>query len=156
MQIYPHLSNEEVANVTVRLNKNEMASLRTFMKTPHYFKNVGFPDNVRLFYRSKGWYTLQPMNTKRAIEKLKTAVAVLKRFAREYDRVLRQDAQVVAVHHDMPHAQVVAYVADGSLAGQYLARELSVTAPVRELSSLQKAVPASPQKLDALMKRWAT
>jgi hypothetical protein len=157
MQLYPHLSNDETATVTVRLNKDELAALRLYMHTPNHFKNIGFPDNVRLFYRSKGWYTLRAMNSRRACEKLKIALAIVRRFARSYEATVRQDAQVVAVHHDKPNMQVVAFVDRGPLAGEYLARQLNVDPfdqKPSKLQSLQKVQPASKDQLQALLKRF--
>jgi len=95
MQAFPKFQNDETAHVVVRLNKDEEMSLRLFMHMADKTQKVTFPHGVRLFYRSMGWYRLDTSNSFRAIEKLKLALSITRKWYKEYEAQRTKETQVL-------------------------------------------------------------
>lgn len=146
MKIYAHLDNADTAYASVRLNKDEMLALRAFMHTEPFHTHVGFPRAVRLFYRSNGWYRLDALNNHSIIEKLKIAMAILRRFHKEYTEAVDQEIRKLLLQA-RPEMQSVAFVSDDTSAGGVLhvkdTRDNSI-------ATVDHRVGASQAKLQAL------
>lgn len=151
MQFFPHLSNDDTAIASIRLNKNELSALRTFMHTPDYHQNIGFPNGVRLYYRSKGWYQLNTTNNFRACDKIRAALAVLRKFKREYEAAVAADIQrlIVARHPDL---KTVAYVDETKAVGT---GQFHVQDTKGKITPLEARLPADPVKLQQLKETFA-
>lgn len=124
MKWYPHdLHDNERCYVTVRISNAEHKVLRAWMKTHPEQPCVTFSHGVRLERRTMGWYRLNPSNVFRGAEKIKTAFAILRKFAHEYQRSLAAAAQQ-HLNAARPDIKVVAFTSDNRLGGgQYHVRK---------------------------------
>lgn len=154
MQFFPHLSNDETATATIRLNKDEMKALRNFMHTPDFHKNVGFPNGVRLYYRSKGWYRLEATNNLVACKKLRVAIAILRKFKRDYDVAVVADIRRLMLDR-YPNLQTVAYVDEAKAVGTGTFHVRDNNQSTINIEPLEARIPADPQKLQRLAQVWA-
>ena len=152
MQFFPHLSNDETAVATIRLNKTEMDALRKFMHTPEYHQFVGFPNGVRLYYRSMGWYRLEATREFRACDKIRAALAILRKFKREYEAAVTSDIRRLLLER-YPDLQTVAYVDESAMIGKFHVRDKRDAAP--NIAPLETRLPADPQKLQQLAATFA-
>lgn len=154
MQLFPHLSRDDTAFATVRLNRIEMAELRKFMHTPDYHQFIGFPNGVRLYYRSMGWYRLEATRDHRACDKIRAALAILRKFRREFQALIVTDIRrlILAKH---PELQTVAYVddSDNKLIGTFHVRNLNDKGP--NIAPMESRLPAEPAKLEQLAAAFA-
>jgi hypothetical protein len=154
MQIYQHLSRDDTASATVRLNRTEMAELRKFMHTPEFHQFVGFPNGVRLYYRSKGWYRLEATRDYRACDKIRAALAILRKFKREFQALLVTDIRrlILAKH---PELQTVAYVdeSDNALIGTFHVR--NTKEPLSTVAPMESRLPVDSSKLEELAATFA-
>ncbi|BAG41764.1 hypothetical protein [Ralstonia phage phiRSL1] len=82
MKVFPHLSNDDTAYVSVFLSAAQYASLHKYMHMEPG-QLVSFPHGVKLFKRGFGWYRLDTSNNHRAGEKLRLAVCIIRRWYRE-------------------------------------------------------------------------
>lgn len=147
-----NLRRNDTATVTVRLSKEAWTNLRKWMKTPDYHKNIGFPNGVRLYYRSKGWYRLDVTRIDRAIDKLRVAVSIMRKWRAEYDEAARVDQRLHVLKVQHPTVKPVAYVDNGKMGGDIRVIDTQTLA----VKSLQQHVPASPHKLELLAATLST
>lgn len=139
--MFPHLKRNDTAYVTVHLSGEQLASLRQWMKTPDYHQFIGFPNGVRLYRRGFGWYRLDVTREERAIDKLRVAVSLIRKWRAEYDEAARQDLRLKVLRHEKPGAKAIAYTD-----GQY-----QVMDEQRTVKPLTQHVKASPHKLEQLV-----
>lgn len=136
MQVYKHLASDDTASATLRLNKYELKDLRQFMHTPDYFKNIGFPNGVRLYYRSMGWYRLGVTRQHRACDKIRSALIIIRKWCAEYQTQQKAEIQRLILEQN-PHLKCVAFVDTGA-----------TQAPVRIYRDQTPEAPTSGQKVD--------
>jgi hypothetical protein len=141
-----NLRRNDTATVAVRLSREAWTALRTWMKTPDYHRNIGFPNGVRLYYRSKGWYRLDVTRVDRAIDKLRAAVSIIRKWRAEYDEAGLQDKRLQVLKAQHPTVKPVAYVDNGKMGGDIRV----IDTKTQVVASLKQHVPASPHKLEAL------
>ncbi len=152
MKIYAHLDNADTAYASVRLNRDEMLALRAFMHTEPFHQQVGFPRSVRLFYRSNGWYRLDALNNHNIIEKLKIAIAIMRRFHKEYTEAVDNEIRklLIQAQHNM---QTVAYTTDDTTEEGVLHVKDTNDNTIRTLDQRVSASPTKLQQLAALFSR---
>jgi hypothetical protein len=110
MQLFTHFKTDETSYITARLNKAEFAHLREWMHT-EAGERVGFPHGVKLFYRAEGWYRMDTTNSHRAIEKLKSAMAIVKSWHHQYRKAVAQEIRLLMVQAH-PELQITSYRSD--------------------------------------------
>jgi hypothetical protein len=142
MQFFTHLKSDDTATARIRLNKDELKALRTFMHTPDHYRNVCLPNGVSLHYRGCGWYCLDTTNHFRGCDKINSAMAILKKFKREFD------AAIVA------EVRRLMLLANPRLANATQQRTTHKSTPIPVPVPVPKRVdarrPADPQKLQQL------
>lgn len=156
MKIYlSHLKRDDTAHVNIRMNRVQFNSLREWMKTPDHFLAIQFPHGVRLNRRSiGGWAHLHTSNEHRAIEKLKTAVAIIRKWWREYSAMLEQERRVAARPAD---SVVRAYVDTGKIGGHFAVDNIQIKVKEQPRALHRTAVlhrPADTLKLQALARHF--
>jgi len=148
MQIFTHFSNDDVSTVTMRLSKHEYASLHNFMHMSEEESCIRFP-GTRLCYRSMGWYRIEARNAHNTVTKLKTSVAIIKRWFSEYQRANQNDCKLneIRTKHNM---QSIAYVDNGSMCGKYFVQNQNN----QEVFALDKFKPADQKSLQTLLNHF--
>lgn len=113
MKVFPHLSNDDTAYVSVFLSAAQYASLHKYMHMEPG-QLVSFPHGVKLFKRGFGWYRLDTSNNHRAGEKLRLAVCIVRRWYREQLEVQHTERRVEVQVQRMTQAsgRVIAYQSD--------------------------------------------
>lgn len=153
MKFFPHnLKDDERCYVTVRVCNAEHTALREWMRTHPEQPCVSFVHGVRLERRSMGWYRLNPSNTFRGAEKLKSAFALLRKFAHEYQRKLAEEERRKQLLSAKPELRVAAFVSGNQLGGgEYHVRNFD-TKPA--LPTVAPSAPASINRLLALQQHF--
>lgn len=154
MKAYPqNLHSDDTVYASVRICGAEHAELRKWMHTHPDQQFVSFPHGVRLTYRSKGWWRLTPSNTFRAVEKVKQALVIIRKFAREYQQSLMAELRRELVMSN-PALQAVAFVADPTMinGGEYHVRDKNTNSA---LVPVTQFAPAPVEKLQALAERFS-
>lgn len=135
MQHFPHFTKDETSYITIRLNKGEREHLRQWMHIPEGSR-VAFPHGVKLFYRAEGWYRLDVTNTHRAIEKLKTALALVRKWHRDFLEAQKQEERLRVIAQDAK-LQVTSYQSD-THNFQVRNKETGVTQPIRKAATINQ------------------
>lgn len=156
MQVFEHnMQNDDTAYITVRLCALEHAELRAWMHTHPEQPFVSFPHGVRLEYRSMGWWRLNPSNNLRAASKLKTALAIVRKFSRSYQEKLKAEIQRLIVLQN-PDLKLVAYTSEnhiGTAAGTYHVQD--ARQPNKQATQpMAHVLPPDPAKLAKLQSHF--
>lgn len=146
MKPFPHLANDDTAYVTLHLSYDELSHLRTWMHSDEG-QNVSFPHGVVLFKRGFGWYRLDTTNTFRAAEKLRTALAILRKWHHEYQKAVAEEIRLRIIEMN-PTLQVTSYHSDSN---EFRVKDTKTGAVV---SAAQVRL-ASENSLHALQQRFA-
>jgi hypothetical protein len=144
MQYFAHLDNDDTAYVTVHLSADEYKHLRQWKHTEDG-QLVDFPHGVRLYKRGFGWYRLDVTKNFRTIDKLRTALTLLKAWAYSYKQAVAQEIRLLMVQQN-PSLQVKAYNSDTNTFHVQHRRSGAVQ-PLR--------APAKPEQLQALARKFA-
>lgn len=156
MQFFTHFKTDDNSYVTLRLNKDELKHLRDWMHTPEG-ERVCFPHGAKLFYRAEGWYRLDTTNNFRAVEKLKTAVAILKSWHRKYKEAVAQEIRLLIVAAN-PNLQIESYQSDThnySVRNKETGNVHSIHQIVKPVEVSHAAQVATVDKLQALTRKFA-
>lgn len=141
MQYHSHLTNDETAIVSIRLNKTELQSLRDFMHT--HTENVMFPRGVELHRRGMGWYRLEALNDYDAVVKLRCALGIIKRWYFEFKEAVRRDRQVQAARDQ------------GMVVQSFHSDTNSFQIRTRQERSQSAPLPATSHQLQALVAKFS-
>lgn len=141
-----NMQNDDTAYVSVRLCAAEHAELRAWMHTHELQQFVSFPHGVRLEYRSKGWWRLNPSKNLRGASKLRTALTILRKFSRSYkEKVTREIQRLILLQN--PDLQLIAFVSDTVIGnGEYHVQDKNT----KQTAPASHKVPADSQRLSQL------
>lgn len=148
MQLFPHLNNDDTAFTTVHLSKEEYADLRNWMHTDaNGLEHVTFPHGVKLYKRGFGWYRLDVTYPNRTVEKIKTAMTLIRKWSHDFQRRVVQETRVLLARQQghkvhSYHSDVQAF----RLLNSHSGKIVDVGLP---------AAPASEHKLQALVNKFA-
>jgi len=102
-----HANNPDIVHAVVRMNQKEFLSLAKYMHTP-VGRTIEFPYRTKLTVRGRGWYRLVVDSAHKAVENIRLAVSICKRFLKEEEE--KVEAAVKSLMPQVLHnTQLVAF-----------------------------------------------
>ncbi|QRE00096.1 hypothetical protein [Burkholderia phage BCSR5] len=83
---------------SVRLTREQYKALRTFMRTPDYHSQVGFPGGVRLATIGSGWYRLTCPSEYKTEQKIMDAVRIITKSNHQVAEKQREGKRIQKAH----------------------------------------------------------